>query len=333
VTLLVRTVLDARRGSSPKYLWQVCLLAASWRCYASDGTRLEVVEIGRMPSALSRFLRSIGVRVVSAVAHAADAFSRSANKIQATFVDRGDAPLLLVDNDTCFVSAIDSLTAAAEVEVMAAAAGTAHVTDAQWEHMDRARGLRPLACEWVSLDDRVEARRQARTPLPRPALYVNAGVLWLRHPASFGRRWTDHILSIADLFASHPLDNGHVRGFGSDQASLATAIGDVQAFAFLPEAFNYRPPLFWLGQCRAEEVRILHLTGLSLPTVASPPAALEASLSEFWERRIERGLRTVAGNDRAVWQTARQLNARVRSLVETFALDEVVQAIRVQSAV
>ena len=98
----------------------------------------------------------------------------------------GEAPILLVDNDTCFVADLGDIGAGPDIQVMAGVAGDARVSPAQWEHIERHLRIKPLDFEWCPLKEQMAAFRDGAPPRSRRDLYVNSGVVRLANPREFG---------------------------------------------------------------------------------------------------------------------------------------------------
>ena len=215
----VRTVLDARPGTPRRYLLQTLLLAHSLVA-VGGGSPLEVVVIGEAGDSLGARLRELGVELVTSPPHPLDAVGRNTNKLLG-LRHPSDGPVLLVDNDLCFLEDVSDL---AGRSVRASIGGTARVTDAQWAHIEQATGLRPLAAEWVPMRERLEAAKAGREPQPEQRLYLSAGVVWVGRPPELEAIWSAHIDAIAHAFEGHPASTRQVRG--SDQAGFATAVAN-----------------------------------------------------------------------------------------------------------
>lgn len=317
--MLIRTVFDARPKAGRKYAMQTILLAASWCHYVGDRSThpLEVLVIGEMSPVMKRLLTSWGVRVTGAEPHESDRMSRHANKLLGA-VGAGQTPLLLVDNDTCFVADVDELRAAPGIGVMAAAAGRARVSPAQWRYIEERLGLKPLDFVWCSLHEEMAAYRDGTPPRFQRDLYVNSGVVWLAHPAEFGARWAEHMKRIAEVFDGHPLWSSDVGDF-LDQAGLATAIGAVGNFALLDDAFNYRPRCFWMGKRRAEQIRLVHMTGMDLAGLG-PTFTVEEGVRTFWDARVRSRIGS-PGDMR--WAASEWIFERIHAVIARFDLDRI----------
>lgn len=320
--MVIRTVLDARPGAGRKYALQTSLLAASWRHHVRDRSAhpLEVLVLGDMPPALSDLLATLGVAVIPVKPPATDAISRTANKIVGLLVDAA-APVLLIDNDTCFVADLDADPAPRGVEIMAAVAGNVRVSSAQWRHIREHLGLGALDVEWRALQDQVSGFRKGTVAPVQRELYVNGGVVWTASPRELGRLWATNVTRIADLFEGHPLDGPSVRG--SDMAGLATAIGTHGKFAFLDDGLNYRPPCFWMGQRDRREIRIVHMTDMRLPGLG-PTCTVEDAVQNFWDDRVRSGLARLDEARRAdLLQASEEILSRIREVISAYGLNRV----------
>jgi hypothetical protein len=270
--LRIRTVLDARPDASPSYLRLTLLLAHSWA--AQSGTSpLEVVVVGPAPSALVERLREIGVDVTSSGPHPVEPVRRNANKLLGLRAS-GDAPVLLVDNDVLFLEDVSDLEGR---NVRASAEFMARISEAHWERIAAATGLRPLEMEWIPPTEEVKAKWSGRAPRPLQQLSLNSGVVWIREPVAFEVTWAAHIGDIARAFDGHPLNTQWVRG--DDQVGLITAAAEHGGFDLLPLTYNCRPVCIRLGLM---EPKILHLTRLGVAELVP----FSKGLTAFWDRRV-----------------------------------------------
>jgi hypothetical protein len=272
----IRTVLDAGPGAPRRYVLQTLFLAHSWAAFSSRSP-LEVVVIGDAPASVVGRLCELGVEVVSSAPHPLDRISKPANKLLA-LRHPSDVPVLLVDNDVCFLEDVSDLSGRG---VCASIAGKCPVTEAQWERIEQATGLRPLAVEWVPLREQVDARRARRPPKPEQRLYLNSGVVLVRRPFEFEATWAAHIDAIAKAFDGHPASSKWVRGFGSEQLALATAVAEHGSFDLLPLVYNFQPACFRLGVSE-QQPKILHLFKLG----KDEQMPLSRALAEIFDRRI-----------------------------------------------
>src|SRR6266508_4586346 len=149
----IRTVLDARPTVSPRYSRQTLLLAHSWA--AQGGTSpLEVVVLGSAPPPVHARLRELGAEVTTSRSHPLDPVSKHSNKLVG-LTEPSDTPILLVDNDVCFLDDVSGLQGR---NVRASVAGAPKVTVAQWAHIAATSEYRPLALEWIPLREQLKAR-------------------------------------------------------------------------------------------------------------------------------------------------------------------------------
>lgn len=320
----IRTVLDARPGVSKKYIWQTCLLAASWRHYMAAASPLDVLIIGEIPETVSKFLEALGVGLIPAQPHANDHISRTSNKLQGVAVDVGTEPVLLVDNDVCFVGDAKKLAMGTppDVDVMASVAGNARVSDAQWEHIENQIGLKPLEYPWLALNDEFQSSLTGVLSRPRHALYLNGGVVWLRNPVAFGEMWARHIRLIAELFENHPLRDRNV--CRSDQAGMATAIGVKGGFAMLPVEYNYRPHCFWMGRSRPDEVKIIHMTNMNMAGIDSLNT-IEKMMRLFWKERVYQKIpHSPTDRRKALMDGADSILRKICVLISEYNLNKIV---------
>lgn len=278
----IRTVLDARPDVPRRHQLQTLLLAHSWAA-SSTGAALDVVVIGDLPDSVKARLRELGVTLLTSPPHRHDSLGRNTNKLVA-LRQPSDAPVLLVDNDICFLEDVSDLSGR---NVCASLAGTARLTGEQWTHIEQSTGLRPLTWEWVPMREQLEAARAGREPTVEHRLYVSGGVVWIRRAPEFEATWDAHIDAIARVFDGHPASTKRVRG--SDQAGLATAVAATGGFDLLPFAYNYRPMCFRLGL--TEQPKILHLNKLG----EDEQLPFSKSLTRLWSERMLRWIKRDRG--------------------------------------
>jgi hypothetical protein len=285
----IRTVLDARPTAPARFLVQTLLLAHSWAAWARSAP-LEVIVLGTLPRPVDERLRELEVQLTSSRQHPLDPISRTANKLLGLRAS-ADGPILLVDNDVCFLGDVSALDGR---NVRASVSNRARVSDAQWDHIAAATRLRPIALEWNPPLDEFDALETGRAPRARDKLYLNAGVVWVREPAVFEPLWASHISSIAQAFDGHALSTTWVRG--SDQAGFATAVADHGGFDLLPPAYNSQPAHFKLGS--SQPPKILHLCKLGV----KERLPLSRTLTKFWAKRIIRPITRVGSRTQAEQQ-------------------------------
>lgn len=268
--------------------------------------------VGKLPVRVRLFLSGLGARIVFKHAHSASTHTPTANKLLAC---EGETPLLLLDNDTCFVGP-GLPQSPLGCEIMAAPAGFPRVTEDQWNFIEEALGLRPLALPWIPLQEAAEARSDARKAKGGRRFYANSGVVWIRSPETFGALWSEHIIRIAQAFGNHPLTSKSVTG--SDQAALATAIGSCGGFCLLPGSFNHRPVCFFLEPEVELSPTIVHLAGMRW--AEEGVTDLESAVRIYWEEEVfQRAKRWRRGN----LQSMRELLAVILGLCRAYELDEV----------
>lgn len=289
--MTVRTVLDARPSSPPRFQLQTLILAHSWERWAKT-VPLEVLVVGKAPPRVERRLLELGTTLLPCPTHALNGVSPSSNKLGA-LKEPSDGPVLLVDNDTCI---IDDLSGLDGRKIRTTVCGRARVSDEQWEHIREATGLEPIRQGWVSLQSELKAKRTGREPKVEERLYFASGVSWFRDPAEFELLWSDGIARIAKAFEGHPLENFYVHG--SDQAGFAVAVAQTGGLDLLPPTYNYRPMCFRLG---LENPKILHLGELGALKGGMMP--FSQLLTTWWERRILNPIRKL-GRDGARWPSA-----------------------------
>jgi hypothetical protein len=230
--------------------------------------------LGKVPVPVRRRLRDLGVEVTDLRPHPLESLSKTANKLVG-LQTAGDSPVLLVDNDVCFLDHASSIRGR---NVSAAVGNIPRISGAQWAHIERRTGLRPLAVEWVRPLEELESKAAGRAPTINTELYLNAGVVWIRRPVVFESIWAAHIARIAQAFDGHPLSTESV--VSSDQAGLATAVAEHGGFDLLPRAYNYTDTCFRLGL--AERPKILHLLRLGVHDFGP----FSKTLNAWWARRI-----------------------------------------------
>ena len=259
--------------------------------------------IGEAGDSLGARLRELGVELVTSPPHPLDAVGRNTNKLLG-LRHPSDGPVLLVDNDLCFLEDVSDL---AGRSVRASIGGTARVTDAQWAHIEQATGLRPLAAEWVPMRERLEAAKAGREPQPEQRLYLSAGVVWVGRPPELEAIWSAHIDAIAHAFEGHPASTRQVRG--SDQAGFATAVATAGGFDLLPFEYNYRPMCFRLGL--SEQPKIVHLNKLG----EDETMVLSEALTKLWDirmiKRIRRDNQNAVGAQRSPDEQERLLDQAI----------------------
>jgi hypothetical protein len=306
----IRTVLDARPGSAPRFQLQTLALAHSWAAREKP-LPLEVFVIGRAQQAVEERLEELGVRLVTVGPHPLDAISKTANKLVALTGRDGD-PVLLVDND---VFVLDDLPSPPNEEISATVATRPQVTPEQWEHVRHLLGLEPLERDWVPLHAELKARKLGRPPKAERRLYLSTAVVWIRDPAALEPLWASDIERIASAFDEHPLSTHRVNG--CDQAGFAVAAAQ-RTVEILPAVYNYRPVCFRLG---LSDPKILHFGELgSLKGGMLPFSEL---LTAWWDRRILVPIRR-SGQDGQAWPSDEE---RARLLDEAAAVRDRVLAL------
>jgi hypothetical protein len=284
----IRTLLDARPGSAPRFQLQTLVLAHSWAGWANT-LPLEVFVIGNAPAIVDGRLRELGAAVVPAPSHPLDAVSKSSNKLVA-LKEPSDGPVLLVDNDACFLDDVSGLDGR---RIRTTIGARARVSDTQWEHIRETTGLEPIEQEWVSLHGELKARRLGREPKVERRLYLSSAVSWIADPAEFESLWADGIGAIVRAFDRHPLSSYAVRG--SDQAGFAVAVAQYGGLDLLAPAYNHRPVCFRLG---LPDPKILHLGELG--NLKGGMLPFSQLLTTWWDRRILIPIRR-SGEDDAEW--------------------------------
>jgi hypothetical protein len=314
VGVRIRTVLDARpsaKNAKKRFCRLTLLLAHSWAAL-SDKPPLDVIVVGDPPPDVYARLRELGAEVIAAPPHPLTSVSKFANKLVA-LKEPSDVPVLLVDNDVCFLDEVASVEGR---EVRASVEKAPKVRDAQWAHIAAVLNLRPLAVEWVPPRAQLKARLDGSDPRTNHDLYLNGGVLWVRRPADFEPVWARHLVSISTAFDDHPLSSGHLRK--NDQPALATAVAECGGFDLLPLAYNYRPICFQLGL--SDQPKILHLTQLG----RHDELPLSQTVAAYWERLvinpIRRGNSDVEVADQLV-DEALAVRDRVLTIIADAGLD------------
>jgi hypothetical protein len=315
----IRTVLDARPSAGPRFQLQTLILAHSWARWA-NGSPLDVFVVGEPRSSVVERLRELGAAVVPSSAHPLSGLSPWSNKLLA-LEEPSDAPVLLVDNDVCFVEDVSDIRGR---KVRTTICGRARVSDEQWEYIRRTTGLEPMKQGWISLQEQLKSRRLGREPKVEPLLYFAAGVAWFRHPAEFAPLWADGTERISKAFEGHPLKSFRV--YGCDQVGFAVAVSQHGGFDLLPPTYNHRPMCFRLG---LPDPKILHLGELgNLKGGMMPFSRL---LTVWWKRRILTPIERLS-RDGAVWPSpeeeeqlldeATSIRDRVLALGRDAGLDE-----------
>jgi hypothetical protein len=309
----IRTVLDARPSAQQRFPRLTLLLAHSWAAFGG-GPPLEVVVVGSAPPTVLARLRELGAELIHGDPHPMTSMTKWANKLVA-LREASETPVLLVDNDVCFLGEVATLDGR---RVRAAVEGAPKVKDAQWAHIAAVAGLSPLAAEWVPPRAELEARLEGGPPRTNHLLYLNGGVVWVRQPAELERIWARHMTAISNAFNGHPLGTGLMRKH--DQPALATSVAECGGFDLLPLAYNYRPVCFGIGL--PDQPRILHL--LQLGRHGEQP--LSKTVAAYWEGRIITLIRhynrDVELAERLVDDAVR-VRDRVLSIIADAALDSV----------
>lgn len=332
MTIACRTVLDLR-SPLDKYISQTLLLAASWHRHCAGHSALEVATVGGANAPLAGFLDDIGADRAEIPPGPNDDFSRSSNKIEAAHADPRGRPVLLLDNDVCFVGGVEELGRQPGHAIAAAVAGSPRVTDAQWTCIGDQLGLPLLRRNFLPINKRPLLAPDADDgPPPEAFLYLNSGVVLFPPGLDHRTPWRTHQRRIHDHFRGHPLAS--VAVLSSDQAGFATSIAAHGEFAWLPLRYNYRYGCFRLGLEPPERIRLLHFTGdidestgvglarraqaywdkFILPRIASIPATLGPER----ERRREAALAVL----RHVLATIREYDLERRLLACRAALRE-----------
>lgn len=262
MTIVSRTVLDLR-SMQEKYVSQTLLLAASWHRHCADHSPLEVYTVGHDSRVLHDFLDDIGASCVPIPPSPNDDFSKTSNKIEASHADAGGRPVLLLDNDVCFVGGIRQLLDLPAGAIAASEAGNLRVTDEQWSLIREQLGLPLLRRRFMAVNaraaDGTEPVGNDSPDMPERYLYLNSGVVRLPGGHDHRALWRTHQRRVYGFFKDHPLSTGAVTG--SDQAGFASSVAAHGEFAWLPIGFNYRRGCFRVGMATPDQIRILHLTG------------------------------------------------------------------------
>ncbi|MGV8932027.1 MAG: hypothetical protein ACOH1R_07965 [Luteimonas sp.] len=284
--LVCRTVLDLRCRDD-KYISQTLLLAAGWHRHCAHQSVLEVLCVGGTDPLLSAFLDELSATSLSCEPGPNDDFSLSSNKIQGATPDWAARRVLLVDNDVCFLSALDGLAQIPAGSIAASEAGNLRVSTEQWELISRTLGLPLLRRPFHPLNRRPLARGQdqvsacidGETPV-RP-IYLNSGVVLFPAGHDHRNQWLAHQRMIHSYFRGHVERSEAVDA--SDQAALATSIAAHGAFDWLPLRFNYRYGGFRHGLEPADRIAIAHLTG---DVADSHTLDMAARIEAYWQKFI-----------------------------------------------
>ena len=325
--LVARTVLDLR-SDNPKYLCQTLLLAASWHKHAACDTGLEVLTIGTPQPALANFLQSLDAHQACIEPGRNDVFSRHSNKIQGAGPDPAGRRVLLLDNDTCFLGRPAQLTYLPATAIVAAEAGNARVSDAQWHLIRQNLGLPLLRREWTPLNQRIAASIEKPSVGGERWIYLNSGVILFPSGLDHQPAWQSQQRAINDYFVGHPLASDAVTT--SDQAGFASSVSTHGDFAWLPPRFNYRPPCFCLGLEATDRIVILHFTA-DLDNAGR--LGMAERINAYWHQRIlariDR-LPTATSMPDRDWRRAQAVAAmeKVMDIVREYDLDTWLAVVR-----
>lgn len=289
----IRTVLDARPTSGPRFQLQTLLLAHSWERWANTAP-LDVLVVGKAPAPVEERLRELGAAVVPSPPHPLSSVSPWSNKLVA-LEEPSDGPVLLVDNDVCFLEDVSDIRGR---KLRTTICGRARVSDEQWEYIRQATGLEPMRQEWVSLQAELKAKRLGREPRVEGRLYFAAGVAWFRDPADFAPLWANGTDTIVKAFEGHPLSSFRV--YGCDQVGFAVAVAQHGGLDLLPPTYNHRPMCFRLG---LQDPKILHLGELGALKGGMMP--FSQLLATWWERRILKPIERL-DRDGAQWPSGEE---------------------------
>jgi hypothetical protein len=275
----IRTLLDASEGAPPRYLAEVVLLASTWAAWGRGvaGVSLEVVALGRVPAVVRDRLRDLDVPLLACERPRVPQ-PASANKLAALALP-SDGPVLLVDNDVCFLQPVAPFAGRL---VRAALADYDRVSPEEWRLVAERTGFEPLRRRWTPLADAALAGRRRHVD----DLYLNSGVAWLREPAVFAGLWQERIDAILTAVEGDPEPPDSL--VWSDQAAFATAIAATGGFDLLSTADNFRPSCF-AGPLRCTP-RILHPTQLRVTGLLPCSQAIRAT----WEHRVLAPLHALA---------------------------------------
>lgn len=303
---------------------QTLLLAASWHRFGRVTAPLEVLTIGQAPEALITFLTGLGVTVEQVSPGPNDALSKTSNTVLGTRPVAGSR-VLLVDNDVVFCGSIDPLTQLDPEPIYGAISGHNRVKPSQWAHIADQLGLAPAAAPPTrALTSVVNALIRER-PLPEPLKisYPNGGVLLFPAGADLGPVWSDHQARIAACFAGTDLISDAVTN--SNMAALATTIGNYGAFDWLPDGYNYRHAGFALNLCKAEDIRMVHMTGLNTPR---PSGSLSEWVTGYWSDKMLKKLTDLRpqitdADDKARRAIAQSVLEGVLETIQSYDLDPI----------
>jgi len=293
--MIIRTVLDITRASH-KHLRLTLLLAASYHHFNALQKELtmEVWVIGQRLPSLESFLEALGIRIVYVPLAATAQVVRTSNKIPASDTGVSGRPILLLDNDILCTGSLDELLHTATLSIMGTEAGVLRIQDAQWEEIEKKTGRKTLFRRYLALRDYPACRGAAmfrnEQAFEKQRLYVNTGVLLIPTGLRLREIWEDHLVSIVELFKGHPLTSDAVAG--CDQASFATALGQIGSFDWLPIGYNYRPQCFILGLVPSEQIRLVHLAGAirrgpgGRNPANDPSLTVTRHIALYWHSRI-----------------------------------------------
>ena len=231
--------------------------------------------VGKAPAPVEARLRELGAAVVPSPAHPLSGVSPWSNKLVA-LQEPSDDPVLLVDNDVCFLEDVSDIRGR---KLRTTICGRARVSDEQWEYIRQATGLEPIRQDWVSLQAELKAKRLGREPKVERSLYFAAGVAWFRDPADFAPLWANGTDAIMKAFEGHPLSSFRV--YGCDQVGFAVAAAQHGGLDLLPPTYNHRPMCFRARPAGPEDPAPGRARGLE-----GRDDAVLAAPRPWWERRI-----------------------------------------------
>jgi hypothetical protein len=282
-------VLDARPAAPLRFQLQTLVLAHSWAAWAASEP-LDVIVVGKPRRSVEGRLRELGIELAESAPHPLEPISKSSNKLLGLRAS-SDGPVLLIDNDACFLEDVSNDLDGPKIRTTIAA--RAPITPEQWKRIRIVTGLEPLEQEWVPLLAELKARRFGSPPEVQRKLYLSSAVSWILQPAAFEELWAAGIEAIAGAFDGHSLRSYAV--CGSDQAGFAVGVAQHGGLELLPPTYNYRPVCFRLG---LPDPKILHFGELG--NVKRTMLPFSQLLNRWWERRILLPIRRLT-KDAAEW--------------------------------
>ncbi|MBP0618245.1 hypothetical protein [Jiella mangrovi] len=296
VSIVCRTLYDARRGRpARRHLCLAVLNAVTWARYAAD-VPLQLRIVGPSNERFADFLKDLGIDVVTDVEPHPFAETAATYNILRMLEDipASSKRILMVDNDTVFLQSAAELAREPADLLMASVADKRRLDPDVAEQLTSELDASFAAGSWVPWHERFYARKEGRDPAVEEGLYFNSGVVLLPSgpdAARLERLWRDFGEQVTQFALRQGLNQR--RDLGSTQAALALAAGQYGRVAQLSLKFHYRPPHFWWGDLRGDEIAIAHLFA-SRPPFEALPAEQRCQprqfLESYWEAMVTREL-------------------------------------------